>query len=71
MHAQLPVQPWYRQRMVWLVLALPLSAVVAGIATALIALANPDPVLKVEAERNPERPALEGRNHAATGGRKP
>ena len=65
-----PTQPWYRVRIVWLVVALPLSAVLAGTTTAVIAHLDPDPVIKPQAQATPERPAMEGRNHAATGGRK-
>ena len=65
-----PTQPWYRVRIVWLVVALPLSAVLAGTTTAIIAHLDPDPVIKPQAKATAERPALEGRNHAATGGRK-
>ncbi len=66
-----PAQPWWRVRMVWLVLALPLSAVVAGTTTAVIALSDPDPVVRASAEAPAERPAVEGRNHASTGGKRP
>lgn len=66
-----PAQPWWRVRMVWLVLALPLSAVVAGTTTAFIALSDPDPVVRASAQAPVERPAVEGRNHATTGGKKP
>ena len=52
----------------WLVIGLPLSAVLAGTGTLFIALANPDPVVKPRAAPAAERPAQEGRNHAATGG---
>jgi len=65
-----PVQPWYRVRFVWLVVALPLSAVLASTATVVIAVSNPDPVLQVRNSAPTERPAVEGRNHAATGGQK-
>mgnify|MGYP001009329218 CR=1 FL=1 len=66
-----PAQPWWRVRMVWLVLALPLSAVVAGTTTAIIAISDPDPVVRGSAQAPAERPAVEGRNHATTGGQKP
>lgn len=65
-----PSQPWYRFRMVWLVLAFPLAAVVMGIGTVVVAVRNPDPVLKVAPGAVEEAPAVEGRNHAATGGKK-
>ncbi|MGA7802757.1 MAG: FixH family protein [Gammaproteobacteria bacterium] len=36
------VQPWYRQFWPWFIMALPASAVIAGIATLVIAIENPD-----------------------------
>ena len=64
-----PTQPWYRHRITWLVVALPLIAVVASFITLFVALRNPDPVIKVAKDAAEERPAVEGRNHAATGGK--
>ena len=61
---------WYRLPIMWLVVALPLIAVVASFITLFIAIANPDPVIKAAADAAEERPAVEGRNHAATGGLK-
>jgi hypothetical protein len=63
-----PVQPFWRFRIHWLVIGLPLSAVVAGTATLFIALAHPDPVVRAGTRDLAQRPAVEGRNHAATGG---
>ena len=34
--------PWYREPWPWILIALPLSAVIAGIATLVIAIAHPD-----------------------------
>lgn len=65
-----PVQPWHRQRMAWLVVGLPLLAVTASFATLFLAIRNPDPVLTTSVGAAEERPAVEGRNHAATGGKK-
>lgn len=61
-------EPWWRVGMVWLVIGGPLTVVVAGVTTAIIAIRGADPVL-TPAERAAfaERPALQGRNHAATG----
>lgn len=56
-------RPWWREPMMWLVLGGPAAVVVAGIATAVIALRNPDPVIKADAARTP---AVQARNHAAT-----
>lgn len=62
-----PVAPWWRHGMVWLVVGGPLVVVVASVATLLIAVANPDPVLKVGAPaQQAQQPAVQARNHAAT-----
>jgi uncharacterized protein len=66
-----PTQPFFSFKFNWLVIGLPLLAVVASFTTLFLALSNPDPVLKVGANAVAERPAVEGRNHAATGGKKP
>lgn len=70
--------PWWRHGHVWLLIAGPALVVVAGVATTLIALRHPDPVLAedyyrrgIEINRTLARdkalmPALQGRNHAAT-----
>ena len=59
--------PWWRVGMVWLVLAGPAAVVVAGLATAGIALHGAEPVLSSETDSKfSERPAVQGRNHAAT-----
>ncbi|HOW47558.1 MAG TPA: hypothetical protein PLB26_07880 [Rubrivivax sp.] len=57
--------------MVWLIIGGPLAVVIAGLITAAIAAAGADDVLSDEEKRaasgvSPaQRPALEGRNHAA------
>ena len=56
-------RPWWREPMMWLVLGGPAAVVVAGIATAAIALHSPDPVIKADAARTP---AVQARNHAAS-----
>jgi hypothetical protein len=61
-----PVSPWWRHGMVWLVLGGPAVVVVASVATLLIALTHPDPVLQVRAPQPAQEPAVQGRNHAAT-----
>lgn len=61
---------WWQVGMVWLVLGGPLLVVVASFATLALAIIYPDPVLQ-----NPtglsasQQPAVQARNHAATGGR--
>lgn len=43
-----PHPPWWKERMIWLIIALPVSAVVAGIATVFIAAHDPDDLVKSE-----------------------
>ena len=69
---------WWRHGHVWLIIAGPAAVVVAGLVTAWIAVASPDPVVaddyyrrgldinKAKARERALLPALQGRNHAAT-----
>jgi uncharacterized protein len=66
---------WWRLPIVWLVISGPLIVVIAGVATAFIAVHGADPVLSVRerggiSDRStaPESltPAVQARNHAAT-----
>lgn len=67
-----PRLPWWRVGMVWFALAGPAIVVVAGLVTAAIAVRGADPVLRVDASSAaPQTPAIQARNHAATGGPKP
>ena len=70
--------PWWRHGHVWLIISGPAAVVVAGLITAWIAVASPDPVVaddyyrrgldinKTKARERALLPALQGRNHAAT-----
>jgi hypothetical protein len=67
-------QPWWRFGLVWMVFGGPAVVVVAGFTTLYIAVTNPDPVLNVtprtasqERQGITHVPAMQGRNHAATG----
>ncbi|RZS46731.1 hypothetical protein [Sphaerotilus mobilis] len=70
---------WWREPMMWLVLGGPAAVIVAGFATLAIAIANPDPVLDTRqtgqaadadgASHAGHQPAVQARNHAATGGK--
>jgi uncharacterized protein len=61
--------PWWRHGMVWLVIAGPAAAVVAGFATLAIAILNPDPlIVPAPVADAAHAPAVQARNHAATGG---
>lgn len=67
-------QPWWRFGLVWMVFGGPAVVVVAGFITLYIAVTNPDPVLNVtpltalqERQGITHVPAMQGRNHAATG----
>lgn len=57
---------WWSYPMVWVVIAGPLLVVIAGVITAWIAISGADQVVKAPASGAHERPALQGRNHAAT-----
>ncbi|GAB4550028.1 MAG: hypothetical protein IV105_21880 [Rhizobacter sp.] len=62
--------PWWRVGMVWLVLAGPLSVMVASFFTIRLALLHADPVIKdpvASGQVSPAlTPAVKARNHAAT-----
>lgn len=63
--------PWWKYKMVWLVIGGPLIVVVASFVTLGLAIRYPDPVLDTTATASPDAahlPAMQGRNHAATGG---
>jgi uncharacterized protein len=60
---------WWREPMVWLVIAGPLSVVVASLVTAVIAWRGADPLVSDPPDqRNAPAlaPAVKARNHAAT-----
>ena len=63
-----PELPWWRVRMVWLVIAGPALVVVASFVTLVIALRSGDTPLKhADAPRaTPMAPATQARNHAVT-----
>jgi hypothetical protein len=71
--------PWWKYGYVWMILGGPAVVVVAGIATLVIAVRSPDPVLAPDYYRRGVEinktlrlqdkallPANQGRNHAAT-----
>ena len=71
--------PWWKHGLVWMVIAGPAFAVVAGIATLVVAVRQPDPVVTPDyyrkgieinkalaAREKAALPAMQGRNHAAT-----
>jgi len=71
--------PWWKHGFVWLLISGPAVVVVAGIATAVVAMRAPDPVVAADyyrrgieinktlaAKDKAGLPALQGRNHAAT-----
>jgi uncharacterized protein len=71
--------PWWKHGFVWMILGGPAVVVVAGIATLVIAVRTPDPVVAADYYRRgmeinktlalkdkANLPALQGRNHAAT-----
>nr|WP_297530710.1 hypothetical protein [uncultured Roseateles sp.] len=76
--------PWWRHPMMWLVVGGPTVVVAASVATLALAITHPDPVVRStsavdrsgvaadeidDATKTPGRtPAMNARNHAATGG---
>ena len=77
------VRPWWKEPYVWLVIAGPLSAVLACVVTAVYIMQGPDALVsddayregmaisqQVKAAQPPMQPALTGRNHSATGGKR-
>ena len=76
-------RPWWKEAYVWMVIAGPLSAVVACAVTAFYIFQGPDRLVpddrfpqaldmrqEIEQASNPLQPAQVGRNHSATGGPK-
>ena len=73
--------PWWRYRIMWLVVGGPALVVIAGFFTLYLAIANPDYLYTDEQrqtapgaarhEQAAHAPALQARNHAATGGMAP
>jgi len=59
----------WREPMVWLVVAGPVSVVLASIVTVTLCIRHPDPPLPTHAAAE-DMPALTARNHAATAGAK-
>lgn len=80
--AQTPSGPWWKYGHMWLVVGGPLIVVIAGFVTLWLAIRTPDPVYSDAdrlSRRNPTAartgdehgrmaPAMQARNHAATGG---
>jgi len=70
---------WWQYGHVWLVLGLPLSAIIASFITLYLALSHPDPAIDdyyrkgmeinktLDAQRDGLAPAIQARNHAQTG----
>jgi hypothetical protein len=80
--ADVQSQPWWTYPYVWMVIAGPLSAVVACIVTAFYIFSGPDAVVldenyregkvisrEIELAQPPMQPAHTARNHSATGGK--
>ena len=61
---------WWRLPIVWLVIAVPLASVFAGVGMLRLAWTDADRVLATPpqaAATGPDAPAMKARNHAATG----
>jgi uncharacterized protein len=76
--------PWWKHGHLWLLISGPATVVLAGIATAWIALSQPDPVVEADyyrrgieinktlaARDKAQLPALQARNHAVTPTKQP
>lgn len=61
-------RPWWRERMMWLVVGGPAAVVVAATVTAVIAIRGGDVPLNTSARPDADAytPATQARNHAAT-----
>jgi hypothetical protein len=73
------MKPWWNFGYVWLIISGPLVVVVASFITLYLAIRTPDPAVEdyyrkgieinktLDAEKDALAPALQARNHAATG----
>lgn len=62
-----PVEPWWRIRMLWLVVGGPAVVVVASFALLFVAVRGGDtPLPQASAGADAQAPATQARNHAAT-----
>jgi uncharacterized protein len=70
MNAIRTTSPWWRERMMWLVVGGPATVVVAALITGAIAVHGADVVVVERPARagapEPNTPAVQARNHAAT-----
>ncbi len=57
----------WREPMVWLVVAGPVSVILASIVTVTLCIRHPDPPLATHTQAADDAPAIAARNHAATG----
>jgi uncharacterized protein len=76
---KLDIKPWWSFGYVWLIISGPLVVVIASFITLYLAISRPDPAVEdyyrkgieinktLDAERDGLAPALQARNHAATG----
>ncbi|WP_020181899.1 MULTISPECIES: FixH family protein [unclassified Methylotenera] len=76
---QMQSKRWWQYGYVWLLIAGPTLVVIASFITAYLAITHPDPPIEdyyrkgieinktLDAERDGLVPAVQGRNHAATG----
>lgn len=77
---KLDTKPWWQYGQVWLIIAGPLLVVIASFITIYLAITRPDPVIDddyyrkgieinktLNEQRDDLAPAVQARNHAATG----
>ena len=72
--AETSQRPWWSYGHIWLLIAGPAMVVVAGFFTYYLAVSRPDPVLSTQVPSQAgqdagisQAPAVQARNHAATG----
>lgn len=78
-NTQTNAKPWWNFGYAWLIISGPLMVVIASIVTAYLAIDTPDPAIEdyyrkgieinktLDAKRDALAPAVQARNHAATG----
>jgi uncharacterized protein len=74
------LKPWWNHGYVWLIISGPLAVVIASFITLYLAIKTPDPAVEdyyrkgieinktLDAQHSGLAPALQARNHAASGG---
>jgi hypothetical protein len=70
--SDMPQRPWWKEPLVLMIIGGPAAVVIASFVTLSLAIIHPDPPLntaQVAAEEAADQPAVQVRNHVATGGK--